>query len=322
MLTEADLRKLYENTFKDVVLHENYAEMYDPIYYFMNNEGKRIRPLLVLHGCNTFGGDINNALNPAFAVQMFHNFTLVHDDIMDEADLRRGQQTVHKIYGHNQAILAGDIILILAYKFLTQTETKNLPALLDVFNQTAIQIMEGQQMDMEFEERLMVSEQEYLTMIEYKTSVLLAASLKIGAIIANTSEEHQNLIYKFGRDLGLAFQLKDDYLDSFGDSAKTGKKVGGDIVQNKKTFLFVRALSKADNKTKSAIKDLLVCEDENKKISEMLSIYKALKVDEENEALMTQYFEKSLKNLESINVDDDHKKPLHHLAHKIFQRDH
>ena len=322
MISESDLSKLYESTFRDVTLHNSHAEMYDPVYYFMANEGKRIRPLLVLNSCNMFGGEIKHALNPAFAVQMFHNFTLVHDDIMDEADLRRGQQTVHKIYGQNQAILTGDIILILAYKYLAQTEEKNLTSLFNVFNRTAIQIIEGQQMDMEFEDRLMVTEQEYLTMIEYKTSVLLAASLKIGAIVANTSTANQDLAYKFGRNLGLAFQLKDDYLDSFGDAAKTGKKVGGDIMNNKKTFLFVRALSKANQGTKQTIEELLVCEDEGKKIDEMINIYKDLKVDQANEALMTEYFEKALENLKTIDIDQERKEPLFDLADKIFMRDH
>lgn len=322
MLSETDLSNLYERTFSKVILHDNHVDLYDPVYYFMANEGKRIRPLLVLNACNMFGGDIQQALNPAFAVQMFHNFTLVHDDIMDESELRRGQKTVHKIYGQNQAILTGDIILIIAYKYLVQTEERNLTQLFNIFNQTAIQIIEGQQMDMEFENRLVVTEQEYLTMIEYKTSVLLAASLKMGAIIAHTSTTNQDLIYEFGRNLGLAFQLKDDYLDSFGDGVKTGKKVGGDIMQNKKTFLFVQALSKANESTKQKIEELLVCQDEDKKISEMLEVYADLKVDQANEALMCEYFDKALKNLESIDIDQERKEPLFDLANKIFMRDH
>jgi len=320
MLTVADLTQLYDDKFSGIRLHDDHDQIYEAVYHFMTNEGKRIRPLLLLCACEMFNGDLENAMNPAFAIQMFHNFTLIHDDIMDEAELRRGIKTVHEIYGKNKAIITGDIVLIIAYKYLAKTDEKNLSALFSLFNKTATQIIEGQQMDMEFESRLDVNEAEYLTMIEYKTSVLLAASLSMGALIANTSLKNRELIYDFGRNLGLAFQLKDDLFDAFSSGSKFGKKIGGDILQNKKTFLLIRALNKADEAQKDKIINLLNCKDPNEKISAMVRLFKELEVDKDIELLMSKYYSAALKSLDKINLGSERKQPLLDLASRIYHR--
>jgi len=321
MLSIGELTQLYNDKFSGINLHDDHDNIYEAVYYFMSNEGKRIRPLLLLCACEMFSGELKNALNPAFAIQMFHNFTLIHDDIMDEAELRRGKKTVHEVYGKNKAIITGDIVLIIAYKYLAKTEEKNLNELFALFNKTATQIIEGQQMDIEFETRLDVNEAEYLTMIEYKTSVLLAASLAMGALIANASSFNRELIYDFGLNLGLAFQLKDDFLDAFGSGSTLGKKIGGDILQNKKTFLLIRALNKADDAMKEKIINLLEATDPDEKIVRMVRIYKELAVDKDIELLMSEYYAAALKNLDEINLDKERKQPLLDLANRIYNRD-
>jgi len=316
-----DLLKLYIQKFRDVKLSDTNIIADKPIYYFISNEGKRIRPLLLLAACNMFEGDMDKALNPAFGIQMFHNFTLVHDDIMDKADIRRNKPTVHKKYGESNAIISGDLMMIYAYDHLSKIDNSQLSEVLSNFNITAGKIVEGQQMDLDFETRNDVGLDEYIKMICYKTSVLLAESLRIGASVANASDLNKELIYNFGINLGLSFQIKDDWLDAFGTGERFGKKIGGDIIQNKKTMLFVKAWELADSSAKEKIKSLMDEEDENLKIKNMLALYSELGVNNLIEELMKEYFYKGIDFLEKIQVDEERKKPLLQFANKIYYRD-
>jgi geranylgeranyl diphosphate synthase type II len=321
LLSIDHLLKIYVEKSQKVSFNETSSVTNEPVYYFISNDGKSIRPLLLLAACNMFDGDVDEALNPAFGVQMFHNFTLVHDDIMDESNIRRGEPTVHKKYGVNSAIITGDIMMIYAYDYLSKVDTSILHDVLTNFNLTAIRIIEGQQMDIDFESRMDVTEEEYIKMIGFKTSVLLAESLRIGSIIAKTSDENKELIYNFGLNLGLAFQIKDDWLDAFGSGEKFGKKIGGDIVQNKKTMLFVKAWELADEKVKEKITALMSHENEEEKIQSMLAIYNQLGVDRLIEDLMAEYFQKGLDYLEKIDIEKERKQSLIDFAHKIYFRD-
>jgi geranylgeranyl diphosphate synthase type II len=321
LLSTDDLLELYVKKFENVRFSGDNAIANKPIYYFIANEGKRIRPLLLLAACNMFEGDVDMALDPAFGIQMFHNFTLVHDDIMDNSDVRRGRPSVHKKYSENNAIISGDLMMIYAYDYLSKVQESQMREVFMSFNDTAGKIIEGQQMDIDFETRMDVNEAEYIKMIGYKTSVLLAESLRIGGVIANTSYENKELIYNFGLNLGLSFQIKDDWLDAFGTGEKFGKKIGGDIIQNKKTMLFVKAWELADGKAKEKIKDLMSHEDENEKIQRMLNIYNELGIDILIENQMTEYFQKGLGFLEEIPIDEERKLPLLNFAHKIYNRD-
>ncbi|MGB5691773.1 MAG: polyprenyl synthetase family protein [Flavobacteriaceae bacterium] len=322
LFTLDELLLLYTRKFKDVIFEDAGSNMNEPIYYFMANEGKLVRPQLVLASCNMFGGDLEEAMYPAFGIQMFHNFTLVHDDIMDKADIRRGQASVHKKFGLNEAIISGDLMMLYAYDYFGKVKPDHFQEVFKNFNTTANRIIEGQQMDINFEKRIHVRKQEYLQMIEYKTSVLIAESMRIGAIIADTSDEQKQLAYDFGLYTGLSFQIKDDWLDAFGAGDKFGKKIGGDLIQNKKTILFIEAMELADAKTREKIISLLDSEDESEKISEMLNIYRELKVDNIVSRLMSDYFEQSLGCIDKIDVDTDRKQHLINFAHHIHNRDH
>ena len=216
--------------------------LYDPCRYILQNGGKRIRPVLCLMASELFGEISEDAWHGAFGIELFHNFTLIHDDIMDKAPLRRGKPTVHEKYGESTALLSGDVMLVMAYDYLGRIDAAHLKPVLDLFNKTAREVCEGQQLDMDFEKEAMVGLDRYIQMIELKTSVLLAASLQMGAILGGASEGNQHKLYEFGRNLGIAFQVQDDYLDAFGDPAKFGKQVGGDILSDKKTFLMIKAL--------------------------------------------------------------------------------
>jgi geranylgeranyl diphosphate synthase type II len=295
--------------------------IYDAARHIMNIKGKRIRPLLVLHSCDIFEGKVDKALGAAHAVEVFHNFTLVHDDIMDNASLRRGEKTVHEIFGNNVAILAGDVMLSLAYQYLVENNEDCLSELIKVFNKTGVEVMEGQQWDVDFETRMDVSEEEYIQMIQYKTSVLLACSVKLGAIIAGASKEDQENMYQFGLNLGLAFQIKDDYLDSFGDVDKVGKRIGGDILNNKKTLLLITALRKSEGKDKEELLALLNEQDENKKIANIKTLFIKMGVKEYGEEKMQTLFTQSLQYLSKVNADSDRKKSLATFAEKIYYRE-
>lgn len=296
------------------------SNLYDPIRYILTLGGKRMRPILSLMAAEVFGKDFKEAKYAALSVELFHNFSLIHDDIMDKAPLRRGKETVHIKWNENVGILSGDQLLVEVYKCLANYEGAQLKSLLDVFNTTATQVCEGQQMDMDFETENTVSIQDYLKMIQYKTAVLLGCSLKMGAIIADASSEDAEQVYEFGLNLGTAFQLKDDYLDAFGDDEKFGKQVGGDIIANKKTYLLLRALEKANDAQKSSILSLFDESNEAKKVKEMLALYQELNIAEETTDQIEKYHQAAMLNLENLKVSDQAKLPLTELANYLLAR--
>lgn len=298
------------------------SELYEPISYILLG-GKRLRPVLTLMACDIFGGKIENAIYPAIGIEIFHNFTLLHDDIMDEAPIRRGKKTVYKKWSSNTAILSGDVMFALAFKYIAKADKQILPEVLSVFNQTAIQVCEGQQYDMNFETTQNVTIQDYLKMIRLKTAVLLGTSLKIGAIIANAGNHEKEEIYNFGVNIGLAFQLKDDLLDVFGNEQKFGKKTGNDILTNKKTYLYLKAFELAKNETLQLLRkyfgDTKI--EKNKKIKVVKEIYEQLKVKEHTEKEIEHFYSEALINLETINVKNERKTVLKAFAEKLMVRD-
>ena len=295
------------------------ASLYEPSEYFLKIGGKRIRPVLCLLGNELFSDLHPDAFLAAKAVELFHNFSLVHDDMMDEANLRRGQPTVHTKYDANTALLVGDIMVIRAYEYLQPIQSNHLSKILGLFNQTAREVCEGQQLDMDYAKRTNVSMDEYIHMITLKTSVLLAASLQMGAIIGGAGEHNCSHLYEFGKKLGIAFQIQDDYLDAFGDAAVFGKDAGGDIKQNKKTFLLIRALETANPEQLKALNALLTS-DPADKVDQVLAIFKDCKVDAWAEALKQKYMQEALAHLEAIAVVEARKKPLIDLANYLMNR--
>ena len=297
------------------------ASLYDPNEYFLKLGGKRIRPVLCLMGNELFDEINEDAWHAATAIELFHNFTLIHDDIMDKAPLRRGMATVHTRYGDSTALLAGDVMLVTAYEHLNKINNSYLQTILRLFNTTAKEVCEGQQYDMDFEKLETVQFSDYLKMIELKTSVALAASLKTGAILGGAGERNQNLLYEFGKKLGIAFQVQDDYLDAFGDPDKFGKQAGGDILANKKTFLMIHACEAA---SASQLKELLDLSVKNSadKIAKTLQIFRDCKADEWALQLKNKYLEEALAHLEDIAVLSRRKEPLRELAHFLIKRDH
>jgi geranylgeranyl diphosphate synthase type II len=296
------------------------SSLYDPADYFLGLGGKRIRPVLCLMGNELFAPIEEDAWQMAIAVELFHNFTLVHDDIMDRAPLRRGKPTVHEKYGSSTAILAGDVIMVVGYEYISRIGSPHLRRILQLYNQTAIHVCEGQQLDMEFESREKVSMDEYLHMIGLKTSVLLAASLQIGSILGGAGLGNQDKIYQFGKNLGLAFQIQDDYLDCYGDAAKFGKKVGGDILAGKKTFLLVKTLDVATAVQRRRIKELETAP-ADEKIAGMLELFHHCGVDAWVQELKEQYRQAAWQSLEDIAVLNSRKEPLRQLTDMLLQRD-
>src|ERR1700749_4957706 len=255
------------------------AELYEPIKYILSLGGKRMRPALLLMACDLFGGDVQKAIPPALAIEVFHNFTLMHDDIMDKAPLRRGNITVHERWNKNVGILSGDVMLIEGYKLMMQVDEHLLRPILNIFNETAVGVCEGQQIDMEFETRNDVDIDEYITMIRLKTAVVLGGALKIGALIGGADTKNAGLIHAFGEQLGIAFQLQDDILDVYGNPEKFGKQVGGDIIANKKTYLLLKALELADETQSTELKKwLTTTSNDQKKVSAVTAIYDELQV--------------------------------------------
>ena len=297
------------------------ASLYEPNEYFLKLGGKRIRPILCLMGSELFDEIKEDAWHAASAIELFHNFTLIHDDIMDKAPLRRGMPTVHSKYGENTALLAGDAMLVTAYEHLNKISPDLLPTILRLFNTTAKQVCEGQQYDMDFEKAASVQFDEYLRMIELKTSVALAASLKIGAILGGAGERNQNLLYEFGKKLGIAFQVQDDYLDAFGDPEKFGKQVGGDILSNKKTFLLIHTLEVAAPAQLKELQDHLK-NNASGKIEKVLKLFNDCKAGEWALELKNKYLDEALDHLEDIAVLSKRKEPLKELAHFLVKRDH
>ncbi|MFM6994770.1 MAG: polyprenyl synthetase family protein [Sediminibacterium sp.] len=295
------------------------ATLYEPSEYFLKIGGKRIRPVLCLLGNELFSDLHSDAFLAAKAVELFHNFSLVHDDMMDEASLRRGQPTVHTKYDANTALLVGDIMVIRAYEYLQPIQSNHLSKILGLFNQTAREVCEGQQLDMDYAKKATVTIDEYIHMITLKTSVLLAASLEMGAIIGGAGENNCKHLYEFGKKLGIAFQIQDDYLDAFGDASLFGKDAGGDIKQNKKTFLLIRALETA-NPTQLKTLNALLASDPADKVDQVLDIFRACKVDAWAEDLKQKYMQEALEHLESIAVVSARKKPLIDLANYLMNR--
>ncbi len=296
------------------------ATLYAPNDYFLSIGGKRVRPVMCLMGNELFGEMDSDAWHVASAIELFHNFTLIHDDIMDKAPLRRGMPTVHEKYDASTALLAGDVMLVKAYDYLNKIKTVFLHDILHLFNKTATEVCEGQQLDMDFEKRSEVQLDEYIHMIELKTSVSLAASLQSGAILGGAGERNQHHLYEFGKNLGIGFQVQDDYLDAFGDPKKFGKKVGGDILANKKTFLMIKALELADASTKTALNHLLQT-NEPDKVEKVQAIFKSCGVDKWAIELKDKYVKLAFQHLEDIAVTSIRKEPLQQLASFLVQRE-
>jgi len=299
---------------------EQPVSLYEPGTYFLSIGGKRVRPVMCLMGNELFDTIKPDAYHVAAAIELFHNFTLVHDDIMDAAPLRRGMETVHKKYNTNTAILCGDVMLIQAYDYLNKIQPIYLPKILHLFNRTAREVCEGQQIDMDFEQQASVKLSDYIKMIELKTSVLLAASLQMGAILGGASEGNANHLYEFGRNLGIAFQIQDDYLDAFGDPEKFGKDVGGDIRQNKKTFLMLHALEVASPEQKAQLLQLMQ-ENPLDKVQQVLQIFRDCNIDDWAKSLKQQHVNTAFDHLEAIAVTSTRKQPLKELAEFLVQRD-
>lgn len=295
--------------------------LYASCDYFLSLGGKRIRPVMCLMGNELFGEINPDIYHVATAIELFHNFTLIHDDIMDAASLRRGMQTVHAKYGINTALLGGDVMLVTAYEYLNRININYLQRVLTLFNKTAKEVCEGQQLDIDFETKENVSLDEYIHMIVLKTSVALAASLKVGAILGGASEGNRKHLYEFGKNLGIAFQIQDDYLDAFGDPKKFGKDVGGDIRRNKKTFLLIYALEVADELQKKELLQLMA-DNPADKVERVMAIFKACNVDEWATSLKQQFLDKALQHLEDTAVVSVRKKPLIALADFLIQREH
>ena len=301
--------------------HNKPEELYQPIRYILGLGGKRIRPSLAIMACELFSGNIEDVINPALAIEIFHNFTLLHDDIMDKAQMRRNNPTVHHKWNENIAILSGDAMNIIAYQHLSQTNTEFIPELLSVFSKVAIEICEGQQLDMNFESKTEVILPEYLEMSRLKTAVLLATSLKIGAICGRASEIEKQHLYNFGLNLGLAFQIQDDLLDAFGTEEEFGKNIGGDIIAGKKTFIYLKALEIASTnqiqELKTVYKDKLM--DQNKKVQQVLQIFKELDLRDIAVQTVTWYTENAMKSLDAVRVSNS-KEELEKLAYQIMKR--
>lgn len=296
--------------------------LYDPAKYVLSMGGKRIRPVLMLLSYGLFKDDVESVLMPACALETYHNYTLLHDDLMDNADMRRGHETVHRKWDANTAILSGDSMLVLAYERMAKCNPVYLSDVLHTFTETALEIGEGQQYDMEFETRNDVTEDEYIEMIRLKTSVLLACAQKIGAILAGASKQDQDNLYKFGEQIGLAFQLQDDYLDVYGDPKVFGKKVGGDIICNKKTYMLINAYNRADAEQRRELQHWMEAETFNsdEKVAAVTAIYNKVGVDKLAIEKIAYYFEESKKYLDAVQVSDERKAELRLYAQKMMHR--
>ncbi len=306
-----------------VLLREEPETLFDPVRYILSIGGKRIRPLLTLLAADMFGADPQVAVEPALAVEIFHNFSLLHDDLMDQADMRRGMPTVHKKWNANSAILSGDAMMIESYRHVAKVPIELLPQVLDVFSGMAMDICKGQQYDIDFESRLDVTEAQYLEMIRLKTAVLLGSALKLGAILAKAPDEDAELLYRYGIHIGIAFQLKDDLLDVYGDAATFGKKIGGDILANKKTYLLIKAFRNGDATQQAALKKWIAATnyDPDEKIWFVKNLYDQLNIKRLTENLIQKYYLASLDLLSSIGVADDRKKDLLRLSEELMYRE-
>jgi geranylgeranyl diphosphate synthase, type II len=323
MLSIDQYRKEFEEYLSQKIERREPYNLYEPMVYILSLGGKRVRPVLVLMATEIFGSDYRKALDAALAIEVFHNFSLVHDDIMDDAPLRRGMQTVHERWDINTGILSGDAMLIKAYQLFENYEGVTFRQLAQLFSRTAIKVCEGQQYDIDFESREKVTIEEYLKMIEYKTAVLVGASLKMGAIVANASEENCDKIYEFGRLLGIAFQLQDDYLDAFGDPDTFGKQVGGDIIENKKTFLYLTSLQKAASGEAIQLEHLYSINppDPAAKVETVKSLFESSGAAELTRLEIEKYTKKAFNVLEELQVDEKQKELLYSFGKGLMNRE-
>lgn len=322
MINADQILKLVNDYLVQLPYDRRPASLYEPIRYVLSMGGKRIRPVLMLLSYNLFKEDPETILMPACALETYHNYTLLHDDLMDNADLRRGHETVHKKWNANTAILSGDSMLVLAYQRMQQCSSDKMAEVLALFTETALEIGEGQEYDMAFEHRDDVSEEEYIEMIRLKTSVLLACALKIGAILAGASKEDADNLYRFGEQIGLAFQLQDDFLDVYGDTRVFGKAIGGDITSNKKTFMLINALDHANEEQRRQLESWIGATefDRDEKVAAVTRLYNEIGIDRMAQDKIAYYFEQSRKYLQAVSVDESRKAELAAYAQRMMNR--
>lgn len=323
MFTASELLDIVKGHIAGLQFTRTPKGLYDPVSYVLSLGGKRIRPVLMLMAYNLYREDVKSILQPATGIEVYHNYTLLHDDLMDRADMRRGKATVHKVWNDNVAILSGDAMLVLAYQFMAQCASEKLKDVMDLFSLTALEICEGQQLDMEFEQRKDVKEGEYIEMIRLKTSVLLAASLKIGAILGGASKEDADALYDFGVNLGLAFQLKDDLLDVYGDPLRFGKNIGGDILCNKKTYLVIKAFEHANTEQEALLSDWFTREtfDPQEKIAAVTRLYNEIGVKALCENRIVEYSKRASESLNRVNVPAENKQELETMMNELMHRE-
>jgi geranylgeranyl diphosphate synthase type II len=322
MYSQPELKEIVDKAIAGLSLSSEFERLTDPVKYILSIGGKRLRPVLALMACNLFRDKIDEAIIPAAGLEIFHNFTLVHDDIMDQAPVRRSFTTVHIKWNLNQAILSGDVMAFIANECFLQTPPAVLPKVMRAYNRAAIEVCTGQQMDMDFEKTIMVAQDEYIRMIELKTAVLVAASCKIGALIAEATDRDSEHLYEFGKNLGLAFQIQDDLLDAYGDSKIFGKLSGRDIVTNKKTFLLVKSLELAEGKIFAKLQEMIQDQniDPEDKIKTVMEIYDSLNIKSITEKLAFDYIERSLAHLEKVDTGSDRKYELTQVATSLIGR--
>jgi geranylgeranyl diphosphate synthase type II len=322
MYNQADLKDLVERAITNLTYNTEAEKLIDPVKYILSIGGKRLRPVLALMACNLFSDKIDEAVMPATGIEVFHNFTLVHDDIMDQAPVRRNFPTVHNKWNVNQAVLSGDVMAFIANDCFLQTPPRCMVKVFRVFNKAAIDVCVGQQLDIDFEKAIIISQEEYLRMIELKTAVLLAASVKIGAVIGGADDRDSDLLYEFGRNLGLAFQIQDDLLDIYGDSKIFGKIPGGDIISNKKTFLLVKALEIATGERHKMLNELFSGKeiDPDLKIKQVMEIYDELNIKAITDNLAGEYINTAFSLLEKTGVTKERKSGLACLANSLIGR--
>lgn len=323
MFNQSELKNLIDKALINLSYNTEAGKLIDPVKYSLSIGGKRLRPVLVLMACNIFNDKIDEAIMPATGVEVFHNFTLVHDDIMDKAPLRRNYPTVHNKWDINQAVLSGDVMAFIANDCFLQTPVRCLSKVFRVFNKAAIEVCVGQQLDIDFEKAKIVSQEEYLRMIELKTAVLIAASVRIGAIIGGADNRDSELLYDYGKNLGLAFQIQDDLLDIYGDKKVFGKIPGGDIVSNKKTFLLVKALETSSGGQRKKLQELFAMKefDPETKVKKVIDIYDQLNIKAATENLANDYINRAFSLLEKIGADRERKKELAAIAGSLIGRD-
>jgi len=317
-----DYQKIFSDYIEKQKIGRNPENLYEPIKYILSLGGKRIRPVLTLMACHIFGEEINKALPAATAVEIFHNFSLIHDDIMDKAPLRRGNPTVHEKWDLNAGILSGDAMLILAYQYFEHYEPEIFKELAKLFSKTALEVCEGQQWDIDFENRDDVTVNEYLKMIEYKTAVLVAAAFQMGAIVAKTSNNNKQNVYDFGLNLGIAFQLQDDYLDTFGNAETFGKQIGGDIIENKKTYLYLKAISDGSTEDKEQLLHLysITPKENQDKIESVKSIFLNSGSDHKTRQAIEEYTQKAFEILDQMEISMDKKQQLRKFGEGLMNR--